>query len=32
MVQSAGASGFLNKPATPAAVLEMVGRVLSGAA
>jgi two-component system chemotaxis response regulator CheY len=32
MVQSAGASGFLNKPAAPAAVLEMVGRVLSGAA
>ncbi len=32
MVQSAGASGFLNKPATPAAVLEMVGRVLNGAA
>jgi two-component system, chemotaxis family, chemotaxis protein CheY len=30
MVQSAGASGFLNKPAAPAAVVDIVGRVLSG--
>ena len=30
MVQSAGASGFINKPAAPAAVVDMVGRVLNG--
>src|SRR4051812_10384125 len=30
MVQSAGAAGFLNKPATGAAVINMVERVLSG--
>jgi two-component system chemotaxis response regulator CheY len=30
MVQSAGAAGFLNKPAAPAAVVEMVEKVLSG--
>ena len=30
--QSAGASGFLNKPATPAAVIEMVEKVLTGSA
>ena len=32
MVQSAGAAGFLNKPAAPAAVVEMVAKVLSGSA
>ena len=32
MVQSAGASGFLNKPAAPAAVIDMVERVLTGSA
>jgi two-component system chemotaxis response regulator CheY len=30
MVQSAGASGFINKPAAPAAVLEIVQRVMTG--
>src|SRR4051812_22165590 len=30
LVQSAGASGFINKPAPPAAVLEMVQRVMTG--
>jgi two-component system chemotaxis response regulator CheY len=30
MVQSAGAAGFLNKPAPGAAVLDMVEKVLSG--
>jgi two-component system chemotaxis response regulator CheY len=30
MVQSAGAAGFLNKPATAAAVIDMVEKVLSG--
>jgi two-component system chemotaxis response regulator CheY len=32
MVQSAGASGFINKPAAPAAVIDMVERVLTGSA
>ena len=32
LVQSAGASAFINKPATPAAVVEMVQRVLEGTA
>ena len=32
MVQSAGASAFLNKPASPATVLDMVNRVLGGTA
>jgi two-component system chemotaxis response regulator CheY len=32
LVQSAGAAGFLNKPASPAAVVEMVAKVLSGSA
>jgi two-component system chemotaxis response regulator CheY len=32
MVQSAGASGFINKPAAPAAVIEMVEKVLTGGA
>jgi two-component system chemotaxis response regulator CheY len=30
MVQSAGASGFINKPAPPGAVVEMVEKVLAG--
>ena len=30
LVQSAGAAAFINKPASPAAVLEMVQRVLEG--
>jgi two-component system chemotaxis response regulator CheY len=30
MVQSAGAAGFINKPAAPATVLETVERALSG--
>ena len=30
MVQSAGASGFINKPAPPAAVVAMVEKVLAG--
>jgi len=32
LVQSAGASGFINKPATPTAVIEMVEKVLTGSA
>jgi two-component system chemotaxis response regulator CheY len=32
MVQSAGAIGFITKPAAPAAVLEMVEKSLSGSA
>ena len=32
LVQSAGAAAFINKPASPAAVLEMVERVLAGTA
>lgn len=32
MVQSAGASGFINKPAPPAVVIEMVEKVLAGSA
>jgi two-component system, chemotaxis family, chemotaxis protein CheY len=30
MVQTAGAAGFINKPATPAAVLEIVEKALTG--
>ena len=32
MVQSAGAAGFITKPAAPAAVIEMVEKVLAGSA
>jgi len=32
LVQSAGAVGFINKPAPPAVVVEMVERVLTGSA
>jgi len=32
LVQSAGAAGFINKPAAPAAVLEIVDRVMTGSA
>jgi two-component system chemotaxis response regulator CheY len=32
LVQSAGASGFINKPAAPAALLQMVEQVLKGMA
>jgi len=32
LVQSAGASAFINKPASPTAVVEMVQRVLAGTA
>jgi len=32
LVQSAGAAAFINKPASPSAVLEMVHRVLEGTA
>ena len=32
LVQSAGAAGFINKPAAPGAVVDMVQRVLSGSA
>jgi two-component system chemotaxis response regulator CheY len=32
MVQSAGAAGFITKPAPPAAVIEMVEKVLAGSA
>jgi two-component system chemotaxis response regulator CheY len=30
LVQSAGAAGFITKPAAPATIVEMVGRALSG--
>lgn len=32
MVQAAGASGFINKPAAPGQVIEMIEQVLKGAA
>jgi two-component system chemotaxis response regulator CheY len=32
MVQAAGASGFINKPAAPGVVVEMIEQVLGGAA
>ena len=32
LVQSAGAAGFINKPATPAAVLAIVEKTLNGSA